>query len=205
MPEGTFRIVRGALCCVVITTGVIAMTGCRRDVRLAGRNIPDVKVQTVTHYGVTLDESASPEQVAYVALRAIADDFRAASADARDAALAIQFDVCAANIIASRNRTSVERKEHVYNIVYRWTPTVAHYVADFPTDWESAKSRLRRGALTRTKSGAGEIEEAAVVMEVDDPSGDPRARVVLVVFMAKDGGYWRVIHLGFDPNRRTIT
>lgn len=205
MPERTFRIARWTLCCVVTTAGAIAMTGCRRDVRLAERNIPDVKVQTVTHFGLTLDESASPKQVAYVALRAIADDFRAADANARDAALSVQFDVCAAGVIANRNRTSIDRKEHVYNIVYRWTPTVSHYVADFPTDWESAKDRLHRHALAPTKNGPDQTEETAVIMEVNDPSGDPGARVVLVVFMAKDDGYWRVIHLGFDPGRRTIT
>lgn len=205
MLERTFKIARWALCCVVMTAGVLATTGCRRDVRLAGRNIPDVKVQTVTHFGVTLDESASPEQVAYVALRAIADDFRAADADVRDAALAIQFDVCAAAVIGRRNHTSVDRKEHVYNIVYRWTPTVSHYVADFPTDWEAAKDRLQYRSFAPIKNGPDETEEAVVMMEVVDPSGDPRARVVLVVFMAKDGGYWRVIHLGFDPGRRTIT
>jgi hypothetical protein len=41
-------------------------------------------------------------------------------------------------------------------------------------------------------------------MEVRDPSGDPAAGVVLVAWLAKDSGFWRISHFGFDAGRRTI-
>jgi hypothetical protein len=46
--------------------------------------------------------------------------------------------------------------------------------------------------------------ECEVLMEVDDPSGDPNARVVMIVYLARDKGFWRVLHLGFDQTRRSI-
>ncbi len=184
--------------------GVAVCLGCSRDVRLAGREIPTVSVRTVTLYGVTLDEHATPEQVAYVALRAIRDDFLASSRAAREDALEKQFDVSAAKLIESRNRTSLSRDEYVYHVVYRWTPTVSHYVHDFATDWEAAKARLiRRDSVTEGSSDE-DVRECEVRMEVDDPSGDPNARVVLVVWLAKDSGFWRVLHLGFDRTRRSV-
>ena len=187
-----------------VVVAVIAAGGCRRDVRLAGRTIPHAAVHAVTLYGVTLDESASPQQVAYVALLAVREDFLAGDEPEREAALAKQFDLCAADVIASRNRTSTDRDEFIYNVVYHWTPTVSHYVHDFPADWEAAKARLKLRAGSPTKNANDDVEEAVVLMEVDDPSRDVNARVVLAVYLAKDGGMWRVLHLGFEPGRRSI-
>src|SRR5262245_25390863 len=113
--------------------------GCSRDVRLSGRNVPNVKVKAVTLYGQNLDETATAEQVVFAAMQAMREDF-AAGKD-RDAALLKQFDLCAANVIRARNRGSLPADEFVYTVVYRWTPTVSHYLADFPKDWEAARAR----------------------------------------------------------------
>jgi len=180
---------------------------CNRDVRLAGKDVPTVKVQPVEHYGLKLDASASPEQVAYVALRAIREDFKAEDEAARKKALAVQFDVCAADVIQARNRTSVERDEFIYSVVYHWTPTVSHYVDDFPTDWPAAQARMHRRAVTvagKPVDAADAENECEIAMEVQDPSGDPNAQVVLLVWLAKDSGLWRVTHLGFDRSARSI-
>lgn len=188
---------------VVFACGVTA-GGCSRDVRLAGRNVRSVTVGSVTHYGVTLDENASAEQVAFAVLRAIRDDFQAETTEDREAALDKQFDLCAANVLQSKNRRAMDRDEFIYNVVYRWTPTVSHYTGDFDTDWDAARKRFRR-VISRTAEGDNvSPDECAVVMEVDDPNGDLNARVLLVVYMAKDSGFWRVTHLGFDPTRRSI-
>ena len=186
---------------VVFGVGIVP-SGCKRDAHLAGRNIPEnVQVHSVTHYGQTLDESATPEQVAFVLLRAIADDFEADSAEAREEALAVQFDLCAAGELAKSKLPSRLLDEHLYKIVYRWTPTISHYVPDFPKDWDSASKRLVR--RRPSKSAAG-VEECAVLLQVDDPhtlrdgKPDPNASVVIVIWMVKDGGYWRVMHPGFE-------
>ena len=186
--------------------GIIAgICGCGHDTRLSGKNVPSVKVGTVTMYDVVLDPNASPEQVAYVALRAMREDFFAKSVAEREAALFKQFDLCAADEIAERNRASLPRDEFIYNVVYRWTPTVSHYAADLPTDWASAGGRLVRRA---SKTAAGTAiatsaadDEAEVVLEVHRPGDDPASKVVLVVWLAKDNGYWRVMPPGFDRKR----
>ncbi len=188
-----------------VICGLLACSACSRDARLAGRNVrKDVTVRAVTHYGVTLDEAASPEQVAYVALRAVREDFSGTDPEEREAALDKHFDVCAADVIAARNRTGLKRDEFVYAVVRRWTPTVSHYVADFETDWEAASERFGRTDPRPPKGSNADALECEVLMEVDDPSGDPSARALLVVYLAQDSGFWRVVHLGFDPTRRSI-
>jgi hypothetical protein len=144
---------------------------------------------------MTLDASATPEQVAYVALQAIRDDFQAKSSKDRDTAIDVQFDIAAANVIAARKpkRSSAEADEYLHDVVYHWTPTVSYYVADFPKTGEEAQKRLVIRLKTET--------DVELAMEVSDPSGDPKAQVVMLIWLAKDKGMWRVLHFGFDRKR----
>jgi hypothetical protein len=188
---------------------IVALTlagpgGCRRDVRLAGRTLRSVTVRTVTHYGMTLDQDASPAQVAYVLLRAIRDDFLATTQEAREAALDIQFDLCAADAIARAKRLTISRDEFIHNVVYRWTPTVSHYVHDFETDWEKAVARFVVSQPQPVSDAPSASMTCDVSMELTDPSGDPNARAVMKIYLAQDKGYWRVLHLGFEPTIRSI-
>lgn len=179
-------------------------SGCKRDVRLAGRDIPDVTVQTVTHYGLTLDEEATPQQVTYVLLRAIRDDFLATDQAARDAAIDRQLEVSAANEIYRLHPPTLDRAGTVYKVVHRWTPTIAHYVSDLETDWEKALGRFRlRGPQPAADSATG-ATECQIIMELADPSGDPKANVLLVVGLVQDSGYWRVFRVGFTPTKRSL-
>ncbi len=178
--------------------------GCSRDVRLAGRDVRSVTVGPVDSYGMRLDEEATPEQVTYVLLRAIRDDFLASTPQQRKTALDIQFDICAANVLRGKNRKGMSRDEFVYNVVYRWTPAVSHYVENFETDWELAKARFVRGGPEPANGSDTDPKKCTVLMELEDPSGEPDARVVMIVWLARDSGFWRVLHLGFDPRRRSI-
>ena len=183
---------------IVATVGSIGC-GCGRDVRLAGKTVRHVQVKPVSHYGVTLDQSATPEQVAFVALRSIREDFFAATPEQSRAASDIQFDVAAADVIAARNRSSLTRDEYVHHVVSRWTPAISHYAADFEVEAPLALSRFTNRGLS--KSSGAEPAECELAMEVDDPSGDPAGKVVIVTWLAKDGGLWRVTHFGFEPKR----
>ncbi len=183
---------------------LVVVLGCNRDVRLAGRKVRSVTAHDVSHYGVTLDKAASPRQVTFVALRAVREDFLAANDTEREAALDKQFDVCAADVINARNLTGLGRNEFIHNVVYRWTPTVSHYVHEFETSWERAEERLVVRKKGSAKEPVDEATECEVAMRVSDPNGDARADVVLLVWLARDGGYWRVVHMGFDPTRRSI-
>lgn len=183
--------------------GVGLWCACGGDTRLAGKKLRSPSVRTVSHYGITLDASATPQQVAFVALSAIREDVLAKSKEEREAALDKQFDVCAAGVIAGRNKTSLPRDEFVHNVVYHWAPTVAHYVGDFPSDFESAAGRMVFENESAAKDKADKTD-ARVAIALADPSGDAKASVVALVYLAQDAGYWRVTHLGFDPTRRTI-
>ncbi len=196
----SFRAVVGL---TATAAGALAVwCGCGGDARLAGQKIRSATVRSVTHYGVTLDQQAKPEQVAFVLLRAIRDDVSAKSKEEREAALDKQFDLCAANVLQIKNRTSMPRDEFVHSVVYHWTPTVSHYVGDFETEWGKAAARLVR-TKPNTDSKASP-EETEVYLELADPSGDPKASVVMVIWMVQDGGFWRVTHLGFDPTKRSV-
>lgn len=180
---------------------IIPWLGCRQDAVLGNRSIKTVTVRSVTHYGVTLDQNAAPNEVAYVALRAIRDDFLAKTPAERDVALDTQFDLVAANVLGQRNRSPLTRDEWVNQVVYLWTPTISHYVRDIETDLDGLKSRLVVSKVRETNG----TKECNVFLEVADPSGDPNARVVLAVYMAQDSGHWRVLHFGFVQNRRSIS
>ena len=194
----------GLPCAVVAVAAAAILCGCERDARLADHTLRDPEVKTVTHYGMTLDEKASPEQVAYVLLMALRDDFLAPTDEERQRALDVQFDLCAADTLEAWNTGSLSRSEFIFEVVYHWTPTVSHYVNDFATQWEKAKTRL---VATRPKPAKGpqaDAMECTVMMELNDPSGDANARVVMLISLVQEKGYWRVRRIGFDPSRRTL-
>ncbi|MBU0719483.1 MAG: hypothetical protein KJ749_14655, partial [Planctomycetes bacterium] len=95
---------------VVVGNSVALAAGCESAGagRLANRKVEKPEVRTVTHYGMTLDEDASPEEVAFVLLRAIRDDFYAADLASREAAIDMQLDVCAANEMAARTSSTTK-------------------------------------------------------------------------------------------------
>lgn len=186
----------------VVVVSMLNACGCSRDVRLSGRKLRAPNVRAVVHYGLNLDTQAAPEQVAYAALRAIHDDFSAANRESREEALDRQFDLAAGNEIVKQNRTGLSPEEYLFKVVNQWTPSISHYVGRFPADWESAKSRLQRRDF---KSSDGKTAGVEVLLEVDDPSGEPNARAVVVAWLVQDTGFWRVTHVGFLPGKRAAS
>ncbi len=178
--------------------------GCSETANINHREIKAVTVRATSQYGINLDKDATPLQVAYVLLRAIHEDFVATKAQERNAALDVQFDIAAANVIQKGNRTGLAREKYVHNVVTHWTPTVAHYVKNFQTDWDRARSRFRQTQPKAISTGDASAMACEVLMELDDPSGDPNAKVVMVIWMAQDKGFWRVVHLGFETGARSL-
>ena len=187
---------------VMAALAVGLSAGCQRDTRLAGRALRNPTVQTVTQYGVTLDQQADPVDVAYVALRAVREDVQAAGSAERDKALDVQFSVCAPQAIGRNNARRLKPEEHLYNVVHQWAPTVSHYAADLPTDHAEARDRLV--VLGEPAEGEPDHDERVVLMEAADPGGDPHAQVVVAVYLTREQGYWRVIHLGFAVPYRSM-
>lgn len=183
---------------------LVVTAACDRDARLAGRSLRDVTVKTVTHYDTTLDKSATSQQVTYVMLRAIRDDFKAKTREEREAALDKLFDVSAAGHLTQGSANDIDRRETVFRIVNRWTPTVAHYVDDIETDWEKARVRLKVFGLEPVKNRNDGTQQCKVITQLADPSGDPNAAVLLTIQLIQDSGYWRVAGLAFVNSRRDL-
>lgn len=192
------RITRRRTCLAGLGMALV-LAGCRQNVRLADKKLRDPTVASVTHYGITLDAEATPKQVAFVLFRAIKEDFVAAADTEREQALDVQFDVCAANVLAAMRRSNWTRADFITDRVYHWTPTLSHYAHDFDDEFAKAEPRM-----VVTPASKDVPPRCAVRMEAADPSGDPAAQVVVMVWLAKDDGFWRVTQVGFDTGRRSL-
>jgi len=191
---------------LALAVGISTWCGCEHDTRLAGQNVHDVEVQAVTMYGQSLDANATPEQVAFAALQAIREDVQAKTPQERQTALNKEFELAAADEIQARNHSSTSRDEFIYNVVYRWTPTISYYVADFPKTWEQAEKRFGPRKFSPASATNSEVtaKECELPIEVADPNSDPNASVVILIWLNRDHGYWRIMHFGFDQSRRKI-
>jgi len=187
-----------------VATVAILSGACDRDARLAGQKLRDPKVGTVTHYDVTLDQNASPEQVVYVLLRAMRDDFLAKTDADREKALDTQFDVSAAGFLEVGHGNGIDRLETLYRIVHLWTPTVSHYVNDIETDWSKAQARFKKVGPTAIPNRTDGAQKCQVITQLADPSGDPNANVLLAINLVQDNGYWRVVTVSFIERARSL-
>ena len=186
-----------------LAIGAGLLTACKHEQRMVGQEARAVVVQTVTQYGLTLDESADPRMVAYVLLRAIKDDIEAGDdIEAREAAFDRQLALSAPDTIFDRSvRTGLGRDENVRRIVWHWAPTLGHYKDDFPLDWPAAEQRMVQSPV---RNAPDQGNWTRVFIELADPSGDPNASVVAQVQLVREGGYWRVVQVGFKRGTRQL-
>lgn len=183
----------------------VQLCGCGRDARLVGKELPtDLAVRSVTHYGLTLDEKATPKEVGFVLMRALREDFEAKDKAARATAMNVLYDVTATNEVIALQPDGQSSAETIYTLVKQWTPTVAHYASQLPTEWEAAKDRFVATNPQPSKSGREGVMECQVLYQLEDPKGDPNGRVVLYGALVQDKGFWRVRSVGFVPNRRVL-
>ncbi|UCG16813.1 MAG: hypothetical protein JSV19_02015 [Phycisphaerales bacterium] len=196
---------------LLVAAGCVFLSGCQRDATLTGANIRKAEVRVVTDQGLVLDEQATPTQVAFVLLRAIRDQVRAADTDAREKALQRQFALCAPETIYQAHYQyytrligsyTADRDETVYRVVRSWAPRVARYVGAFDFDWPAAEQRLVQSAVGKGASDGNEI--SSVLVEAADPNGDPNASVVIKIDLTRESGFWRVRWIGFWRKTRHL-
>lgn len=180
-------------------------------------SVPPTEVKAVEAYGVRLDESATPEQVTYVLLRSLRDDFEAAQAHdhvRQRQAFELTFSLAAFSTIekqihgagsdgaGSRGGGPDETDaQKLYNVIYHWTPIVSHYVRSFDEDAAAMMARMKVFPV------AGEPEQMRIYLDVahDPANADPEARgpAVVDIRVAKEKSsagsetYWRVARVGF--------
>jgi hypothetical protein len=186
----------------VIVLGMV-LTGCRRDARLADHALRDPDLGPVTAYGKTLDPTARPQEVVYVLLRAIADDYAAGDdRAAREAALDTQFAISAADWIKQRmggdRLTEQEQREQLYRVVQHWAPTLGFYRHDFTDEYHDLVQRMH---VNYPLQASAKTEECTVYVNCTHPdpeSAGPRSGAVAIIRLIRVDGYWRVGWVGFD-------
>ncbi len=182
------------------------------------RDIPPAEVKVVQAYGITLDDSATPQQVVYVLLRSIADDVRAAQSYKRDeqkAAFRITHNIGAYTTIEKRlvdvwnaTRTQkrdtlgADRDEQIYDFIRQWAPIVSHYVPSFDTDFDAASKKMRT-----SPPGEGSIHVYYDAAHDPASPADPDKVIIDVELMKETAGahsYWRVARIGYLGRPSTV-
>jgi hypothetical protein len=163
-------------------------------------------IETVEAYGQTLDESATPEQVVFVLLQAIRDDFHTSpeNSKAREELVDLQYKLSAYSALkrrlteANRIRPGMNAAEVVRELVYHWTPILAHYVESFDEDFEQARRKMRVRPLA---DGEG-LYVFYPVHRSHGPDAEVADTVIVNIELRpeKAGGleYWRVARISFE-------
>lgn len=199
---------RQGLTGLFVTAITIALSGCTSE-----NPIPVAKTEVVNAYGMTLDETASPEQVVYVLLRSLADDVHAAQQFHRAEqieALHRTFTLAAHSEIERRLLAVLrtvkkditlgdERDKKLYDIVDKWAPIVAHYVDSFDTDASAASAKMKR-------SDSADGKRVHVYYPVAHLAKAPEPEQVLDIELvqepAGDVAYWRVARIDYVTKTR---
>jgi len=173
---------------------------------------PRAVVKPVTAYGLTLDENATPKQVAFVLLRSIADDVQAAQAretNRQKEALRLTYSLAAYSTIARRIGESQEqpteparsrvRDKRLYVSVKDWASIVAHYVASFDTDYAAAARKMH--VRTQTTGTVHLLFDACHNPAETDPARQETATIEIELTREPAGplSYWRVAKVSFAP------
>lgn len=195
-----------------LSCGVFAMlavtAGCGKDEAPP----PPMETKTITAYGVTLDENATPQQVAFVLLRTMADDMAAARKGDRDAqrkALDDTFALAAHDEIerrlleafnkdkaVKRDSLGSNKAEDLMNIIKLWTPIVGYYVESFDTDLDQAVEHMKIVEQTNSKV---EIHYVVRHLPTDQHPEPDAATLAIELTPVTAGGkdYWRVVRVYF--------
>ena len=200
--------------CRLMPIALVMAVGCAGT----DEETPHAEVKVVEAYGLTLDESATPQQVVYALLRSIADDFSAAADhdhDKQREALCRTFSLGAYSTIEGRLLRTLglldkdaktdlgdKRDLELYKVIKTWAPITGYYVKSFDETFESMSQKLRVTEL----AGA---DTARVFYPVshdpDERDPDKLENATLFVELAKesvgDKEYWRVARISFTGNK----
>ena len=203
----------GAAAALAVTLTLSGLTGCGSE-----EEIPPTVVKSVTAYGLTLDNRATPQEVAFALLRSIADDVKAAQAydtKAQKEALRVTHSLAAYSTIAARigvsntqgGRAQTEkglREKKVYSFVKGWAPIVAHYVRSFDVDPQTATRRMQ--IPNRSQKSVHIYYDVSHDPAETDPAKQQTATIEIeLVQESADGlSYWRVAKIAFAPPKPRV-
>jgi hypothetical protein len=170
----------------------------------------------VEAYGTTLDESATPGQVAFVLVRALADNVLAAQDhpprhEDRKAALNLTFSIAAHGKLSEQVDALVEkagarqtedpaerRRRAMFRIVKYWAPVVAHYVRSIDKSFDEAAGKME-AAVSRNQRTAHVYYDVSHDPSQTDPA--KQQKTTLDIQLARESvegsSYWRVARVGY--------
>ena len=179
---------------------VFPSLGCD-DPTLAGSALEESEIPEgpLQAYGLTLDENASPRDVAYTALRLLKDEAAALQRRDREQRRQIFVQCCQ---LAARDQlyegyqqvlkrdlmpVEITPTQAAQKLVMYWGPIIAHYVDSLEEDYEQATARMyERVPPNGTR--------AWVLCDVTGRDGQP-ATVRIDLFDTPGG--WRITRIGF--------
>jgi hypothetical protein len=209
--KAVFSVSRGRCAGIVLLAGSVLSIclfagGCREGELKA----PEARVEVVKAYGQTLDEDATPKQVAFVLLQLLKKDVEAAQAhqhEKQEDALKQTFRLAAYSTIENRREATVrpgtelseeQQNEKLFDIVNYWAPIVAHYIRSFDTEFEVAQQRMKV-----TYSQNRQFAHVLYPVRHDPAESDPEEiqAATLDIELARqpaDGkSFWRVSRVSF--------
>lgn len=201
---------------LAVAAGLLLVAGCTKK----GPEIPPAEVTTLSAYGVTLDDTATPKQVAFVLLRTLADDVNAAQAGDRKTSREMierAYNLAAVTTIENRLAAAVsrnlpeghkkadlgeQRDAKLYEFAKQWGAITAHYVKSFDEDLAAAEARMREVASPDEKT-------VRIFYDVaHDPEAEDTDKATLDIELAREEvgvrSFWRIARVGFRGSRKPV-
>lgn len=198
----------------LILAGLLALTGlaagCTHRTQPPASDFLPAENEAVSAYGMTLDETATPEQTVWALLMAIRDDVTTPINSAKWQEL-IRLQCRLANVellrrrLESGNEASRQKSEEMFfGVVKGWAAALNYYAEHFDHSLEQARRRIavRQATDSNLPEQYRSIRIVDYVLTAGQPDSPPNlARGVDIRFrLAKTlKGYWRVYSLSLHP------
>lgn len=195
----------------LILAGLLALTaGCTRRAQPPTSDFLPPANEVVSAYGMTLDETATPEQTVWALLMAIRDDVTTPINSAKWQEL-IGLQCRLANVellrrrLEDRDQASRQKSEEMFfGVVKGWAAALNYYTEHFDDSLEQARHRITVREIIDSKlpEHFRSIRIVDYLLTAGQPDSPPNlARGVDIRFrLAKTlKGYWRVYLLTLHP------
>lgn len=198
----------------LILAGLLALAGlaggCTRSVEPPASDYLPQANEVVAAYGMTLDETATPEQTVWALLLAIRDDVATPINSAKWQEL-IKLQCQLANVEVLRQRSEggnealrKRRQEIYFEVIKGWAAALNYYTEHFDPSLEQAQQRmtLREADDTKLPEQYRSIRVVDYVLTAGQPDSPPNLErgVDIRFLLAKTlKGYWRVYSLTLHP------
>ncbi len=198
----------------LILAGLLGLAGlavgCTRSVQPPASDYLPQANEVVSAYGMTLDETATPEQAVWALLLAIRDDVATPINSAKwQELIKLQCQLANVEVLRQRSEGGSEalrkRSQEIYfEVIKGWAAALNYYTEHFDPSLEQAQHRmtLRETNDTKLPEQYRSIRVVDYVLTAGQPDSPPNLErgVDIRFLLAKTlKGYWRVYSLSLHP------